>query len=231
MLYRLKLLAELHSHKAFSTFRELASVLHDRTALYTCFYGMALADNKDHSAVEALVSSSLSADRKVELLSLMEPAPYEYLELLEKTDRDTARIILLRVICDTDILQGKTFYDRIIPYLAGSHEVRIAAVNALSSSHMDEYLPQLKDLYYKADSWQLRAVLSSAMARFRLSETRDILVEMAHDKAWWVRYNAVLALSKNGEYGLRVITGLSAEGPGSMAASMAAAYLDTYHVS
>ena len=226
-LYRLKLLALLRSPEAFATFMELTGTLHDRTALYTCFYGLALSDNKNHSATESLLSSPLATDRKVELLALMKPVPGEYLDMLEKTGKDTSRIILLRVICDTDLPSERDFYDRILPFLEGTHEVRIAAVNALSSSHIDDYLPQLVSLYHNSDSWQLRTVLASAMSRFSPGKTKDILIEMTHDTAWWVRYNAVLSLSKYGNEGLSLISELSKDQSDSKAAGMAAAYLSS----
>lgn len=229
-LYRLKLLAGLHSPDAAAVFRALIHTLHDRTALYSCFYGLALADNKDHSMLDSLLASLLATDRKVELLALMEPAPAEYLKLLENTEQDTARLILLRVICDTCLPPDKDFYDRIVPYLSGSFEVRIAAVNALSSSGMPRYLPQLKALYYKADSWQLRAVLASAMVRYSLDDTRELLTEMAHDTAWWVRYNSVRSLSGKGEEGMDVIRDIAADTADANAASMANALLDSYPV-
>lgn len=229
-LYYLKLLAMLRSQAALDTFILLTHRLHDKSALYNCYYGIALLDtdpSQKSAVINDLIASSLAVDRKIELLDMMKLDPGEWLSLLDKEERDSFKLILLRVICDTPAPCDKDFCDRLLPYLKGSFEIRIAAANAISSSGMAIYVPYLAETYHHESEWQVRSVIASSLVRYPLSDTKDLLLEMVHDSSWWVRSNAIRTLSLKGNEGLYLIIDISTDPSDERAAAMAYSFLNS----
>jgi hypothetical protein len=206
-------LAFMRVETAYPTLIEL-SQSEDLDISYISFFGLSLlklpVDNAE-IAIKKLVTSNITSDRIIEILSRYNLQFEEWLELLEKEETIEGKVIFIKNIMIKEEFKNENNSDRLEKFLKAESEVKIAAIIALCSSKNEKYINELIKIYENEENWQVRVAVARGFSNFKLEKIKDTLLKMTKDKEWWVRYNAVKSIVAMGEEGLFTLIDLSLE--------------------
>lgn len=197
-LRHIQLFSQLRLHKAFLILMRGTKSKNYEIG-YNSFYALSLLPLSEKELpiyIDILLASSIMKDRIVDMLNHLHIDVKTLLHFLEKVTLDRDKVILLLVLKNRLKEQDSLLANQLLPYLAGSKEVRIATIHALAASKNKFYFFFFQELYQKEADWQVRAVLSKNISLLSAPGEQELLTDMLNDENWWVRHNAIDNLNK-----------------------------------
>ena len=200
--------------RASDSYDTLMRVTHsgNQSKRYLSFYALShlsLDREKIESVLENLFKSGINRDRIVEIVDNFSLSTDECFRLLKSESTSIGKDVFLRVLQSEQHYITVEMNAYILSLFNETTEVKIAAINAISSSHNPDFFELLKIEYQHEERSEVKIALVKAIAKYDNDLSIPSLKKMAYSDIWWVRFNAIKSLAAKGENGILALVDLS----------------------
>jgi len=210
-IINIRKLAFMRTENAYDTLLEMI-LSEDLDIVYTSFFGLSLiniSQEKKKVVIRKLISANILSDRIIEILAKFKLSFEDWLELLEKEETIRGKVIFMKNIISREEIKEEKNSDKLLKFLDGEREIKIATILVLCSSKNKKYINKLFMIYESEENWQVRVSIAKGLSNFNIEDVKEVLLKMTKDSEWWVRFNAVKSIVAMGEEGLFTLIDLS----------------------